>query len=123
MTERPTARVREDRGCVLEVESDALAAPQPAGEAEGDDSARRGAGDQVEMVGENDPEVLLDGGENRRGKKTTNAAPVEGQDLEPSGRYLVLKQRTSTSCLAGETDRSRTGSYRIFGYGRVDPAL
>jgi hypothetical protein len=67
---------------VLCVEAKDVGRSKTQAERDGDDSARRGSSDQVEVVGDSNAEVLLDRGQDGGREHAADAAAVERQDLK-----------------------------------------
>jgi hypothetical protein len=77
------AAVPEDPRSVLVVELDDLPRRQAHAETEGDDAAGRGAGDEVEVVGDPQLEVVLTAGEDGGAEHAPQPTTVQAEDLEP----------------------------------------
>ena len=93
---RPGA-VPEDPRAVLGVEGRYLPGRQAQPEAQGDDPARRGPGDQIEVVGDLGPEILLQAREDRRREHPPETTTVQGQDLEASCHIRTPGRVAATS--------------------------
>lgn len=74
---------------VAGVELDDVGGAEARAEPQGDETPGRGAGDQVEVVGDCDAELGLDLGEDHRRVQAFQTATVEGQDLERARRSLL----------------------------------
>ena len=74
--------VPEDPWTVCDVELQDLARRHAQAQAQRDDPARGGPGDQIEVVDDANPEVFFEARQHCGGVHAAQAAAVQGQDLE-----------------------------------------
>jgi hypothetical protein len=91
-TEEPLERprqtpAREDLVPGIEIEVEDLARAHAEPQREGDDAARRGAGDEIEMLGHRPPDLLFDRRQERGREHAFDPAAVDRQNAPHGGQF------------------------------------
>ncbi len=85
------------------IEIDDLPRRHPQPEAQGDDAARRRAGDQVKVVGDPHVEIRLEPSQHGRREDASQATAIQRQDLEPPATHAALPDFVAPTATSGSS--------------------